>query len=217
MMIELADPASVKRHLALSSTPTLIPWRLESADALLIVDVQRDFLPGGAMTISGSELILPRLNACMAKFVSRGLPVFASRDWHPQNHRSFVSQGGPWPPHCIQGSPGAQWADGLWLPENLVAVSKGQEADALGSSAFDATDLTQRLRRAGVHRLFMGGLATDTCILHTARDALAQGWEVVVLGDAVAPLDMRIGDGLRALQVIQREGGEVAEVAQVLV
>jgi nicotinamidase/pyrazinamidase len=217
MMIELADPATVKRHSAPSPIPVLIPLRLESADALLVVDVQRDFLPGGAMTISGSERILPRLNACMAKFVSRGLPVFASRDWHPHNHRSFASQGGPWPPHCIQGSMGAQWADGLWLPENLVAVSKGKEADALGSSAFDATDLTQRLRQAGVHRLFMGGLATDTCILHTARDALAQGWEVVVLGDAVAALDVKLGDGLRALQMIQREGGEVAEVSQLMV
>lgn len=190
---------------------------LAVGDALLLVDVQRDFLPGGAVPIAQGPQILHRVNACVAKFVSRDLPVFACRDWHPADHRSFTTQGGPWPVHCVAGTAGADWADELWMPEGLVAVSKGRDADAPGYSAFDDTDLTQRLRVLDVKRLFIVGLPTDYCVLHTARDALAQGWDVVVLRDAVAAMDIKPGDGLRALHVVQREGGEVADVAQVFV
>lgn len=184
---------------------------------MLLVNVQRDFFPGGALPVKQADQLLQRLNASLAKFVSRSLPVFACRDWHPANHRSFGLHGGPWPVHCVADTAGAQWADGLWRPEHLVAVSKGCEADAPGYSAFDATDLTQRLRAAGVRRLFIAGMPTDYCVQHTARDALAQGWDVVVLTDAVAALDIKEGDGLRALQTVQREGAELAQVVQVAV
>ena len=213
MMTVLADQA-LESPRTRSHRPS---FQLGEGDALLVVDVQRDLLPGGALSVKQGEEILPRLNACLAKFVSRALPVFASRDWHPVDHRSFATQGGPWPVHCVAGSPGAQWADGLWWPDQMVVVSKGCEVDAPGYSAFDATDLTQRLRQAGVQRLFIAGMPADYCVQHTARDALAQGWDVVLLSDAVAALDVKAGDGTRALQMIQREGGELSEVVQLAV
>ena len=172
---------------------------LKAGDALLVVDVQNDFLPSGALGIAGGDAILMPLNRCLAEFHRLGLPVFATRDWHPPDHCSFHARGGPWPPHCIAGTAGAQFAPGLQLPQDARIISKatGREADAY--SGFQGTDLLAQLRQKGCARVFLGGLATDYCVRATALDALGAGLAVIVLTDAVRAVDAKLGDGERAL------------------
>jgi len=182
------------------------PESVGRGDALLLVDVQNDFLPGGALAVREGHAIVPRLNEWVALFRDRGLPVFASRDWHPADHCSFHARGGPWPVHCVAETPGAAFAPGLELPPGVEVVSKATDAERDAYSAFDGTDLHERLRRAGVRRLFIGGLATDYCVRWTVHDALERGYDVVVLEDAVRAIDVRPGDGRRALRTIRRRG-----------
>lgn len=182
-----------------------------AGDALLIVDVQRDFLPGGALGVPHGERVLAPLNRAIDAFVAHGLPVFASRDWHPRDHCSFASRGGPWPPHCIEGSRGAGFADALRLPPRVELVSKATRAAQEAYSAFAGTDLEARLRWAGVRRLIVGGLATDYCVLQTVGDAIERGFDVVLLRDAVAAVERQPGDGERALQRMQRLGATLRD------
>jgi nicotinamidase/pyrazinamidase len=183
-----------------------MPTRLGPGDALIVVDVQRDFLPGGSLPVPGGDEVVPVLNRAIVAFVAAGLPVFATRDWHPVGHRSFVNRGGPWPPHCVQGSPGAAYADGLRLPPSATIVSKDTEPEQDTYSGFEGGDLDARLRAAGVRRVFVGGLATDYCVLHTVLDALARGYAVVLLTDAVRPVEAHPGDGRRAEEDMIRRG-----------
>ncbi len=175
------------------------PIRLGTGDALIVVDVQNDFLPGGSLAVPEGERIVPVLNAYLAAFRQAGLPVVATRDWHTPDHCSFRAQGGPWPPHCVAGTPGAAFPPGLELPREAWTVSKATTAQADAYSGFEGTDLDGRLREAGVGRVFVGGLATDYCVLNTARDALALGYRTVLLVDAIRAVDVRAGDGERAI------------------
>jgi nicotinamidase/pyrazinamidase len=190
--------------------------RPQPGDALLVVDVQRDFLPGGRLAVAQGDCILPALDRVVALFASQGLPIFASRDWHPPDHCSFHAQGGPWPQHCVAGSDGARFAEGLHLPAGAEIVSKadGRAPDAY--SAFDATGLAAMLRRAGVRRLFVVGLATDYCVLHSVVDALRLGLSVVVVQDAIAAVNLRPADGERALDRMRGLGAEMADSAAIL-
>jgi len=186
-----------------------VPLAYESVgpgDALLVVDVQNDFLPRGALGIRGGDAVIAPLNAYIAYFRERGLPVFASRDWHPPDHCSFRAQGGPWPEHCVAGTRGAEFAPALDLPRDAPVVSKATESGRDAYSAFDGTDLDLQLRERGVRRVFIGGLATDYCIRWTALDALAKGYEAVVLVDAVRAVDVHPGDGTRALRSVRKRG-----------
>lgn len=176
-------------------------------DALLVVDVQNDFLPGGALAVPQGDAVLPVLERWITRFVRAGQPVFASRDWHPPDHCSFQAQGGPWPPHCIAGTPGAAFA--LALPGDAVIVSKAQRAGEEAYSAFGGTDLAAGLRERGVRRLFVGGLATDYCVLHTVRDALAEGFAVLLLEAAVRPVEVHAGDGAAALAAMRERGASI--------
>jgi len=151
---------------------------------LLVVDMQRDFLPGGSLAMAGGESIIAPINACIERFVGRGLPVFASRDWHPPNHVSFQARGGPWPPHCVAGTPGAEFPAAIALPASSWVVSKAGTPDRDAYSAFDGTELHRQLRALRVHRLFVAGLATDYCVLASVLDARALGYAVVLLRDA---------------------------------
>jgi nicotinamidase/pyrazinamidase len=182
-------------------------------DALLVVDVQRDFLPGGSLAVAGGDAVIAPLNAWIACFAARHLPVYASRDWHPADHVSFAAQGGPWPPHCVAQSPGAAFAGALQLPADVCIVSKGSLAEKDAYSAFEGTDLQRRLQTQGVRRLFVGGLATDYCVLSTVLDALALGYEVLVLGDAIAAVNVHPGDGDRALDRMRQAGARVLGAA----
>jgi len=182
-------------------------------DALLVVDVQVDFLPGGGLAVPGGEHVVAPLNACIEVFQARALPVVATRDWHPAGHCSFAAQGGPWPPHCVAGTTGAAFAHALRLPRSALVVSKGTAVDRDAYSGFAGTDLDARLRGAGVTRLVVGGLATDYCVLNTVLDARALGFDVLVLGDAIAAVDARPGDGERALQRMRAAGAHVVNSA----
>jgi nicotinamidase/pyrazinamidase len=174
-----------------------------------VVDVQNDFLPGGALAVADGDAVVPVLNRCLAMWRARGLPVFATRDWHPPGHVSFRERGGPWPPHCVAGSPGAAFAPALALGPESVVVSKGTTADRDAYSGFEGTDLDGRLRARGVRRVFVGGLATDYCVLNTVRDALARGYAAVVVADAIRAADVRPGDGRRAEEEMRRLGARL--------
>ena len=189
----------------------LEPIQLQAGDALLIVDVQNDFLPGGSLAVPRGDAVIPPLNRAIERFRHAGLPVYATRDWHPADHCSFREQGGPWPAHCVAGTPGAEITDRLELPSDAQIIDKATTADRDAYSGFEGTDLAERLRDAGVRRLFVGGLATDYCVLNTVRDALAAGFEVLLLGDAVRAVDVNPGDGERALAEMQALGAKVID------
>ena len=174
---------------------------IKDTDALLVVDVQRDFLPGGALAVPDGDEVVPVLAACIEAFASNECPVFASRDWHPPDHCSFKASGGPWPPHCIAGSPGATLDPELHLPANAVIVDKATSADKDAYSAFEGTTLDAQLRELRTKRLFIGGLVTEYCVLSSALDGLRLGHEVVLLTDAIRAIDQAEGD--RAIEELR--------------
>lgn len=171
-----------------------IPVR--DGDALLLVDVQNDFLPGGSMAVPEGDQVVAPLSRCVDFFYRHGQPVYATRDWHPADHCSFQAQGGPWPPHCVQDTPGAEFAPGLGLAAFAMIVSKASNSGRDACSGFDGTNLAFQLMMYGVKRLFIGGLASDYGVLATVRDALKQGLEVYVLSDAIRAVN--VADGERA-------------------
>lgn len=175
-------------------------------DALVIVDVQNDFLPGGALAVPEGDAVVPPLNAAIRAFGEVSRPIFATRDWHPADHCSFVDRGGPWPPHCVAGTEGAGFAGRLRLPASAVVVSKAVRSDADAYSGFAGTDLAHRLSEEGVERVFVGGLATDYCVLNTVLDACREGFEVIVLEDAVRAVEVESGDGARAIGRMRAAG-----------
>lgn len=179
-----------------------------TGDALLIVDVQNDFLPGGSLAVPRGDEVVTVLNRYLKLFEARTLPVYATRDWHPEQHCSFREQGGPWPPHCVAGTRGAQFAAALQLPSSAVIISKAATVEQDAYSGFQGASLDQQLRAANIHRLFIGGLATDYCVLNTVRDALRLGYEVLLLGDAIRAVDVQSGDGLRAEEEMTKLGAQ---------
>ena len=185
---------------------TNTPIHLQDGDALVVVDVQNDFLPGGALAVPAGDAVIEPLNTWIARFRAAGLPVVATRDWHPPNHCSFREQGGPWPAHCVADTPGAAFAADLHLPDDAWIVSKATEPDREAYSGFEGTDLAERLKDAGVRRLFIGGLATDYCVLNTVKDALANGFAVYLLSDAIRAVNVNPGDGDRAITEMTAAG-----------
>jgi nicotinamidase/pyrazinamidase len=176
-----------------------IAVELRRGDALIIVDVQHDFLPGGSLAVPRGDEVVPALNRYIAAFIRHALPVIATRDWHPADHCSFQARGGPWPPHCVAGSEGARFASTLDLPRGVTLISKATTADLDAYSGFQGTELDAHLRRALASRLFVGGLATDYCVLNTVRDARRLSYEVMLLADAIRAVDVSAGDGERAM------------------
>lgn len=157
---------------------------LQPDDALIVVDVQVDFCPGGALPIERGDEVVPVLNRWLTAASDARIPVYASRDWHPKQHPSFVEFGGRWPPHCLQDSEGARFHPALRLPASTVVVTKATRLDRDQYSAFDETGLASDLRRRGVKRVWVGGLAQDVCVLATVLDARREGFDVVVIADA---------------------------------
>jgi len=184
-------------------------------DALLLVDIQNDFCPGGALAVPDGDRIVPIANWYARLFERRRLPVFASRDWHPAETSHFVAGGGPWPPHCVQGTRGAELYARLSLPADAVVVSKGMDPDEDAYSAFQAQTpagklLGEELKELGVERLFVGGLATDYCVRASVIDALKSGLGAVVLEDAVKGIDLEPGDIARAVAEMEEHGARTA-------
>lgn len=184
---------------------TAEPIALQPSDALLAVDVQRDFV-SGTLAVHGAPAILATLNRYLREFARRGLAVVATRDWHPEGHCSFRDRGGPWPVHCMAGTPGAAFAEGLALAPDAIVVSKATSPDRDAYSGFEGTDLDRRLQALRVRRLFVGGLATDYCVLRTVLDARRLGYEVFLLADAIRAVDAKPGDGDRALAQMRAAG-----------
>ena len=182
----------------------------DAGDALLVVDVQNDFLPGGALGVPRGDEVIAPLNDYLRKFAQQHLPVFVTRDWHPQQHCSFRGQGGRWPPHCVAGTGGAEFAAALKVPSGARVISKATRPEADAYSAFQGTDLALQLHAAGVRRVVIGGLATDYCVRATALDALAAGFAVLVLAEAVRAVEARPGDGARALAEMRARGARIA-------
>jgi nicotinate phosphoribosyltransferase len=171
---------------------------LQSGDALVIVDVQNDFLPAGALAVPRAGEILCVLREYAARFERRHLPVLVVRDWHPADHASFRRRGGAWAEHCVQFSPGAETPHGLELPPGAITISKGTEAADESGSAFANPRFEPTLRTLRVHRLFVGGLGTEHGVFATVRDARRLGFEVFLLRDAVRAMNLRPEDGARA-------------------
>jgi nicotinamidase/pyrazinamidase len=187
---------------------------LSEGDVLLIVDVQHDFLPGGALAVPNGDEVVPVL-AQLARYAEQnGVPIVASRDWHPENHCSFTAQGGPWPPHCIADSEGASLDEDLQLPADVHIVDKATRPDADAYSAFEETGLDTWLRRRDVKRVVIGGLATEYCVLNTARDARTHGFDVTLLTDAIRAIDS--SDGERAIDELRDLGADISESSAVL-
>ena len=188
-----------------------------SRDALVIVDVQNDFCPRGALAVPAGDEVVPLLNRYAERFAGRGAPVFASRDWHPTKTRHFAVYGGAWPAHCVQNTAGAGFHPALKLPANAEIVSKGMNPDEDAYSCFQAETraglpFAAALGEGGVGRLFIGGLVTDYCVKATVLDALKEGFEVVVLEDAVRAVDVKPGDGERALAGMKAAGALTARL-----
>ena len=163
-------------------------FSLAPDDALIVADVQNDFLPGGALAVSGGEQVMPVLNEYLRRFDRQALPVFASRDWHPRGHCSFRETGGPWPVHCVADSHGAAFAAELALPAGTRIISKATAIDKEAYSAFAGTDLAEQLRRSAVRRVFVGGLTTDYCVLGTSGMRLCLGLPLSCYVMRFAPL-----------------------------
>lgn len=180
-------------------------------DALVIVDVQHDFLPGGTLGVAQGERILDPIDALASRFAR----VYATRDWHPPDHSSFAPQGGPWPIHCVAGSHGAAFHPRLPLDRVDLVVDKGIDVPTDGYSGFAATVLEDDLRAHRVHRVFVCGLATDYCVKATALDAQRAGFETVVIEDASAAVDVQPGDEARALDELRAAGVAIARSSDV--
>lgn len=186
------------------------PITLRSGDALVVVDMQNDFVTG-SLAVPGGAAIVPALNRCIDAFVRRGLPVFATRDWHPLDHCSFRERGGIWPVHCVAHSEGARWVPGLALPADAIVVSKATAVDREAYSTFAGTGLDEALRARGIDRVFIGGLATDYCVVESVRDARKLGYAVVVLADAIAAVNLKPDDGAKAIEAMRHAGATMIE------
>lgn len=180
------------------------PSFMNADDALLIVDVQRDFCPGGALPVPAGDEVVPVLNRWIEAAQQCGATVVASRDWHPPQHISFQERGGPWPAHCVQQSEGARFHPELRLPPQTQIVDKGMHPDRDNYSAFDSTPLGDELRHHGIHRVFVGGLALDVCVRASAIDARKAGLEVHLIRDGAKPIDDE--GGAEALEEMRAAG-----------
>lgn len=183
---------------------------LSRDDALIIVDVQRDFCPGGALPVPAGDKVVPILNEYIRLFGKANARTFATRDWHPLNHVSFKEKGGPWPPHCIQNSEGAKFHPNLQLPADTYTVSKAMDPSKESYSGFDGTPLDALLNQKGVKRVFVGGLATDYCVKNTALDAIERGYETILLLDAVKGINAKPDDAEKAIYAMIAKGAEAA-------
>ena len=178
--------------------------------ALIVVDVQNDFCPGGALAVSAGDQVVAPLNKLIEEFLERGEPVFKSRDWHPPQTKHFQAYGGTWPVHCVQNTKGAEFHPGLIDDIHIRVVSKGL-GDTDCYSAFDETDLALQLRRLGVEEVWVGGLATDYCVKSTVLDALKEGFRVKAVENAMRAVDVNPGDGERAIAEMKEAGAEIVK------
>lgn len=178
---------------------------IDNKTAIILVDVQNDFCPGGSLAVSDGDAVVEPLNTVAAKVRKAGGLVIATRDWHPVNHISFIKQGGLWPPHCIQNTEGAAFHKELIIEDNDIIISKA-EAEDDAYSGFEGTDLEEILRERGIDKLIIGGLATDYCVKNTVLDGLKSGFPVMLLEDAIRAVNVEPGDGKKAITEMKANG-----------
>ena len=183
--------------------------------ALLIVDVQNDFCPGGALGVKEGDEVIEPLNRLAREFLSRGDIVVKSRDWHPPITRHFTDYGGTWPVHCVQETTGAEFHRELLDDPRMIIISKGM-GDEDSYSAFDGTGLADSLREHGVEEVWVGGLATDYCVKNTVLDALREGFQVKAVADAMRAVNVQAGDDAKAIEEMKRSGAEIIQAGQSL-
>jgi len=177
--------------------------------ALVVVDVQNDFCPGGSLAVAeGNEVVKP-LNKLMKEFLDRGEPVYKTRDWHPEKTKHFAIYGGTWPIHCVQNTRGAEFHPDLLDDPRITVISKGFDERADGYSGFDGTQLAQLLRDEGVNEVWVGGLATDYCVKQTVIDGVHNGFKVKALADAMRPVNVNPDDGKKAIDEMKAAGAEI--------
>ncbi|HEV8203233.1 MAG TPA: nicotinamidase [Pyrinomonadaceae bacterium] len=181
--------------------------------ALIVVDVQNDFCPGGTLAVSHGDEVVEPLNQAIDEFLDRGEPVYKSRDWHPPTTKHFANYGGVWPVHCVQNTKGAEFHPGLRDDPRITVISKGL-GDTNCYSAFDETDLLDQLRRQNVEEVVVGGLATDYCVKSTVLDALKNGFKVKALENAMRAVDVQPGDGERAIEEMRNAGAQIVSTAK---
>ncbi|MEX0761042.1 MAG: nicotinamidase [Dehalococcoidia bacterium] len=189
--------------------------KLNENDALIIVDVQNDFCPGGSLGVENGDGVARTLSGLAQKFRRSGARIFATQDWHPEGHSSFKEQGGPWPVHCVQGSEGAEFHPDLDLPVGTSIVRKGSDPKVDAYSGFLDSDLEEQIKRTGVKRLFVGGLTTDYCVLNTVLDARQLGFETYLLTDAVAAVNVNEDDDEAAIQKMKEAGAQETTTQEV--
>ncbi len=184
--------------------------------ALVCVDIQNDFCPGGSLAVSGGDQVVAPANLLIESFSRRGLPIYFTRDWHPSNHCSFIANGGTWPPHCVAGTRGAEFHPDLVIPPGAAVISKAATPGVDAYSGFQSTDLAGRLRDQGVDSVVITGLATDYCVKNTALDAIREGFRVEVVREAVRAVNVSPGDGDLAIREMENEGVKMINVSEAL-
>jgi nicotinamidase/pyrazinamidase len=181
----------------------------ENRKALIVVDVQNDFCPGGSLAVANGDEVVAPLNKLITEFLDRGEPVFKTRDWHPEKAKHFAVYGGTWPIHCVQGTPGAEFHADLIDDPRITIISKGTTESADGYSGFDGTNLARLLHEKDVAEVWVGGLATDYCVKHTVLDALREGFKVKALADAMRAVNLNPNDGRQAIEEMKAAGAEI--------
>lgn len=182
----------------------------QNKQALIVVDVQNDFCPGGTLAVPNGDEVVGPLNRLIDEFLKRGDPVFKTRDWHPPITKHFETYGGTWPIHCVQNTKGAEFHPQLREDPRIKIISKGL-GDKDSYSGFDETDLAEQLRVLKVEEVLVGGLATDYCVKNTVLDALKNGFRVKALTDAMRPVEVNPGDGERALEEMKEAGAQLVK------
>jgi len=177
--------------------------------ALIVVDVQNDFCPGGSLAVAEGNQVVSPLNKMMKEFLDRGEPVYKTRDWHPEKTRHFAAYGGTWPVHCVQNTLGAEFHPDLLNDPRITVISKGFDERADGYSGFDGTQLAQLLRDENVEEIWIGGLATDYCVKQTVIDGVRNGFKVKALAEAMRPVNVNPGDGKNAIDEMKEAGAEI--------
>ena len=202
--------------IIVSALPILYK-RMKKKSALIIVDVQNDFCPGGSLPVPEGNMVVPALNNYIQMFQKSGLPIYASRDWHPEKTRHFKAYGGLWPPHCVQGTKGAEFHPDLKPAPSVIIITKGTDPEEDSYSCFQAYDsegkpFAKSLKEKGIKHLYVGGLATDYCVRATVLDALKAGFSVTVLIDAIKGVDIKHGDSARALEEMEKAGADKTSI-----
>lgn len=187
--------------------------KLKNTDSLILVDIQNDFLPGGSLPVPKGDLVIPILNKYIDLFSNVDAKIFATRDWHPPNHLSFIDYGGIWPVHCVRNTEGAKFNSSLNLPKKTVIISKATDPNIEAYSGFENTGLLKILKNKEIKRIFIGGLAIDYCVKNTVLDALKFGYITFLLLDGSLGINANSGDVKRAIELMKIKGAKKIELA----